>query len=45
MCIRDSSSMGADAKDYDNDGWPDLFYNNLKGQVWGLYRNLSLIHI
>jgi hypothetical protein len=35
------SSMGADAKDYDNDGWPDLFYNNLKGQIWGLYRNLG----
>jgi len=35
------SSMGADAKDYDNDGWPDLFYNNLKGQIWGLFRNSS----
>ena len=35
------SSMGADAKDYDNDGWPDLFYNNLKGQIWGLYRNMG----
>jgi len=35
------SSMGADAKDYDNDGWPDLFYNNLKGQIWGLFRNNS----
>jgi hypothetical protein len=35
------SSMGADAKDYDNDGWPDLFYNNLKGQIWGLFRNRS----
>jgi len=35
------SSMGADAKDYDNDGWPDLFYNNLKGQIWGLYRNIG----
>ncbi|MGA2131746.1 MAG: CRTAC1 family protein [Bryobacteraceae bacterium] len=33
------SSMGADAKDYDNDGWPDLFYNNLKGQIWGLFHN------
>ena len=21
--------MGADARDYDNDGWPDIFYNNL----------------
>ena len=35
------SSMGADAKDYDNDGWPDLFYNNLKGQIWGLFRNMG----
>jgi len=35
------SSMGADARDYDNDGWPDLFYNNLKGQIWGLYRNMG----
>jgi hypothetical protein len=35
------SSMGADAKDYDNDGWPDLFYNNLKGQIWGLFHNTS----
>ncbi len=34
------SSMGADAKDYDNDGWPDIFYNNLRGQIWGLYRNV-----
>ncbi|HTT65491.1 MAG TPA: CRTAC1 family protein [Bryobacteraceae bacterium] len=35
------SSMGADAKDYDNDGWPDLFYNNLRGQIWGLFRNMD----
>jgi hypothetical protein len=35
------SSMGADAKDYDNDGFPDLFYNNLKGQIWGLFHNIS----
>jgi len=35
------SSMGADAKDYDNDGLPDLFYNNLKGQIWGLFRNIG----
>jgi hypothetical protein len=33
------SSMGVDAKDYDNDGFPDLFYNNLKGQIWGLFHN------
>ncbi|MGH9661954.1 MAG: CRTAC1 family protein, partial [Bryobacteraceae bacterium] len=35
------SSMGADARDYDNDGWPDIFYNNLINQVWGLFRNLG----
>jgi hypothetical protein len=34
------SAMGADAKDYDNDGSVDLFYNNLMGQIWGLFRNL-----
>ena len=33
------SGMGADAKDYDNDGWPDVFYNNLKAQIWALFQN------
>ncbi len=33
------SSMGSDAKDYDNDGHVDLFYNDLMGQIWGLFRN------
>ncbi|MBN2369630.1 MAG: CRTAC1 family protein [Vicinamibacteria bacterium] len=33
------SGMGADAKDYDNDGWVDVFYNNLKTQIWALFRN------
>ncbi len=33
------SSMGSDAKDYDNDGRVDIFYNNLMGQVWGLLHN------
>ena len=33
------SSMGSDAKDYDNDGNVDIFYNNLIGQVWQLLRN------
>jgi len=33
------STMGCDAKDYDNDGKVDIFYNNLIGQVWGLLRN------
>ncbi len=33
------SSMGSDANDYDNDGRVDIFYNNLMGQVWALFRN------
>lgn len=33
------SSMGSDAKDFDNDGKVDIFYNNLMGQVWALLRN------
>ncbi len=33
------SAMGADARDFDNDGWPDIFYNNLIGQTWALFRN------
>ncbi|HYN05668.1 MAG TPA: CRTAC1 family protein [Vicinamibacteria bacterium] len=33
------SGMGADAKDYDNDGRVDVFSNNLMRQVWGLFRN------
>jgi hypothetical protein len=33
------SSMGSDAKDYDNDGRVDIFYNNLMGQIWGLLHN------
>jgi len=33
------SAMGADAKDYDNDGWVDVFYNNLQHQRHALFRN------
>lgn len=33
------SGMGADAKDYDNDGLPDIFHNDLNGQVFGLFHN------
>ena len=33
------SSMGSDAKDFDNDGNVDIFYNNLRQQVWQLLRN------
>ena len=31
--------MGADTADYDNDGWPDIFYNNLQSQLWALFQN------
>jgi hypothetical protein len=33
------SSMGSDAKDYNNDGKVDIFYNNLMGQIWALVQN------
>jgi len=33
------SGMGADAKDYDNDGWPDVFYNDLNSQTFALFHN------
>ena len=36
---RTGSSMGSDAKDFDNDGHVDIFYNNLRQQVWQLLRN------
>jgi hypothetical protein len=33
------SGMGSDARDFDNDGWVDVVYNDLSGQVFGLMRN------
>jgi len=33
------SAMGCDVKEFDNDGWVDVFYNNLMGQIWALFRN------
>jgi hypothetical protein len=33
------SGMGCDAKDFDNDGLPDVIYNDLMTQVFGLLRN------
>jgi len=33
------SGMGADARDFDNDGWVDIVYNDLSGQVFGLMKN------
>ena len=35
------SAMGSDAKDYDNDGFVDIFYNNLMFQIWALFHNES----
>lgn len=35
------SGMGSDAKDFDNDGWVDILYNDLSGQVFGLLKNES----
>jgi enediyne biosynthesis protein E4 len=36
---REVSSMGADAKDFNNDGWVDIFYNDLQSQVFALFLN------
>jgi hypothetical protein len=33
------SGMGSDAKDFDNDGWVDILYNDLSGQIFGLLKN------
>jgi enediyne biosynthesis protein E4 len=33
------SAMGCDAKDFDNDGSVDIFYNDIAGQLFGLFRN------
>jgi enediyne biosynthesis protein E4 len=33
------SGMGSDARDYNNDGWVDVIYNDLVGEVFGLLRN------
>ena len=38
---RAASSMGSDAKDFDNDGRIDIFYNNLKGEIWALLGNVG----
>jgi len=35
------SGMGCDVRDYDNDGWVDVFYSNLQTQIFGLFRNNS----
>jgi enediyne biosynthesis protein E4 len=33
------SGMGSDAKDFDNDGWVDIIYNDLAGQVFAIFKN------
>ncbi len=33
------SGMGCDVKDYDNDGWTDIFYNDLENQIYALFKN------
>lgn len=33
------SGMGCDAKDFNNDGWVDIVYNDLAGQVFGIFKN------
>ena len=35
------SGMGCDVKDFDNDGHPDIVYNDLMTQVFGLLRNVT----
>jgi hypothetical protein len=35
------SSMGSDAKDFDNDGRVDVVYNDLAGQIFGIFRNVD----
>jgi enediyne biosynthesis protein E4 len=36
---RTFAGMGTDFADYNNDGWPDLFVDDLANQTYNLYRN------
>ena len=36
---RTYAGMGTDFTDYDNDGWPDIFVDNLANQKYALYQN------
>jgi len=33
------SSMGSDAKDFNNDGWVDIFYSDLRNQIFRSFAN------
>jgi hypothetical protein len=33
------SGMGCDAKDFNNDGWVDIIYNDIRGQIYGIAQN------
>ncbi len=33
------SAMGSDARDFNNDGWVDVFYNDIAKQIFGLFEN------
>jgi hypothetical protein len=35
------SGMGIDFRDYDNDGWPDIFITDLATQNWAIFRNVK----
>lgn len=39
ISIADVNRVGFDARDYNNDGYPEFFYNNLPGQVFALFQN------
>jgi enediyne biosynthesis protein E4 len=38
---RTFSGMGVDFRDYDNDGWPDVFITDLAMQSWALFHNVK----
>jgi hypothetical protein len=38
---RPVSGMGADFRDYNNDGWPDIVFSALAGETFPLFKNLQ----